>query len=166
MKKRQLACRCIRCREVRGGITTVFDPQLFMEEYDASGGTEYFLSYESNDRRQLFAFTRLRVNSSKPQLLFPELEGAALIRELHTYGVLTGLKEHNDKAVQHRGLGQQLMLAAEKIAREHGAKKMAVIAGTGAKQYYKEKLGYHDAGNYMLKSLLKRPKESYNKENH
>ena len=56
---------------------------------------------------------------------------------------------------QHRGIGRQLMERAEAIAREHGYAKIAVIAGVGARQYYR-RIGYEDdggAGQYLIKTL-------------
>ena len=41
---------------------------------------------------------------------------------------------------------------AEKIARENGYGKMAVIAGVGVRGYYK-KLGYKLENSYMVKNL-------------
>lgn len=46
-----------------------------------------------------------------------------------------------------------LMEEAERIARdEHGANKLAVIAGVGTRHYYR-KLGYEIDGPYMSKTL-------------
>ena len=45
------------------------------------------------------------------------------------------------------------MAEAEKIAKEKGYKKMAVISGVGVREYYK-KLGYHLEGTYMIKDLI------------
>jgi elongator complex protein 3 len=54
---------------------------------------------------------------------------------------------------QHRGLGMRLMHEAERIAREEGYKKMAVISGVGVREYYRNKLGYTLEGTYMVKKL-------------
>lgn len=53
---------------------------------DFQGGLEYFLSFETKDRARLLGFLRLRFNSDPSSNIFPELKGAALIRELHVYG--------------------------------------------------------------------------------
>jgi len=45
-------------------------------------------------------------------------------------------------------------LEAEKISRENGFKKIAVISGVGVREYYK-KLGYKKEGEYMVKKLEK-----------
>jgi elongator complex protein 3 len=54
---------------------------------------------------------------------------------------------------QHRGYGRRLMAAAERRAREAGYGKLVVIAGIGAREYYREKLGYHQDGPYVSKRL-------------
>ncbi len=45
------------------------------------------------------------------------------------------------------------MLVAEDIALQNGYKKMAVIAGVGTREYYKNKCGYRLEGTYMIKNL-------------
>lgn len=81
---------------------------------------------------------------------FPELKGAALIRELHVYGqlmpALQGVSMSKKGTNQHTGFGTRLMNKAEEIAREHHkVSKVAVIAGVGVRNYYR-KLGYHQKG--------------------
>jgi elongator complex protein 3 len=50
------------------------------------------------------------------------------------------------------GWGGKLMADAERMAKENGFKKMAVIAGIGTREYYK-KHGYELEGTYMVKFL-------------
>jgi len=152
MKKRNLKCKCIRCREARK-IETTTEAELFIEQYETDGGTEYFISYENYDRSIIFGFVRLRLNTSAANVIFPEIKNAALVRELHVYGQVVRHDDKNAGKIQHQGLGTQLMNKAEKIAREHGFQKMAVISGIGVREYYKNKLGYHLEGAYMVKSL-------------
>jgi elongator complex protein 3 len=54
---------------------------------------------------------------------------------------------------QHRGFGKLLMANAEKIAKNAGWDKVAVIAGVGTREYYKNKCGYRLEGTYMVKDL-------------
>ncbi|MDP3899660.1 MAG: tRNA uridine(34) 5-carboxymethylaminomethyl modification radical SAM/GNAT enzyme Elp3 [bacterium] len=165
MKKRNLVCKCIRCREVRNTPLPVSPPlirgggrggvYLFIDTYQANGGTEYFISYESKKRDLLYAFVRLRIPGKNPNVLFDELKNAALIRELHTYGALQTIGTAS-QATQHKGLGTKLMTKAESIAKKSrnlGINKMAVIAGIGVRDYYKTKLGYKLEGTYMTKKL-------------
>ena len=156
MQQRGAKCNCIRCREPRQDISGINEAQLFVEEYAASGGTEYFISYENEDRTKLYGFVRLRVQDL-PNHWLEELQDCAIVRELHVYGQLTPLSNtSNTKTgrVQHKGFGRKLMAEAEKIAIEQGAQKSAVIAGVGVRKYY-EKLGYTLQEEYMVKDLLK-----------
>jgi len=83
----------------------------------------------------------------------PELTGCAMIREVHTYGQLVPIGMKILKDPQHSGLGKELILRAQKIAKdEFGIQEMAVISGVGVRGYYK-KLGYNIEGTYMVKSL-------------
>lgn len=81
-----------------------------------------------------------------------ELNGAALIREVHVYGqqVLVGKRCSGEK--QHGGFGIRLMNEAENIARNSGYNKLYVISGIGMREYSK-KLGYMLDGTYMGKWL-------------
>lgn len=140
--------RDIRAREIQDED---FDPKnvkLIVREYDASQGKEIFLSYEDASRDKLIALLRLRF----PYKTFiQQLHGAALIREVHVYGKQVAVGKHgSDK--QHVGWGTKLLIEAEKLAREKGYDKMAIIAGIGTREYYAKK-GYRLEGTYMVKSL-------------
>jgi elongator complex protein 3 len=158
----KVKCSCIRCREVGlqqltansrqsavNGQQSATRLKLKIIKYPASGGEEYFLQFV-DQRNYLYAFLRLRLNARSTWSFLPEIDQAALIRELHTYGQLTPLAQSG--SVQHTGLGKKLLLAAEKITRQNGYQKMAVISGVGAREYYK-KSGYHLVGSYMVKNL-------------
>lgn len=152
------SCKCIRCREaghqennLQFSIFNFQKIQLRTLKYKANEGDEYFLSYESSDEKILYAFLRLRINAEPKKNFLPELRGAALIRELHTYGQLTEIGDEGD--VQHIGLGKKLLEEAERIARENELKKIAVISGIGVRSYYK-KFGYNLEGSYMVKHLI------------
>ena len=142
-------CKCIRCREVRGGV---YDTQVefLINERESLGGKELFLSYEHEDK--LFSMLRLRLPEKTEKMLFEELEGSAITREVHTYGQVAQIDINDGVKTQHRGLGKRLMIKAEEIARKKGYKKMAVISAIGTREYYK-KLGYSLEGTYMIKEL-------------
>ena len=142
-------CRCIRCREVRGGVYDT-KVELLVNERESLGGKELFLSYEYEDK--LFSMLRLRLPEKTEKMLFEELEGAAITREVHTYGQVAQIDINDGIKTQHRGLGKRLMVKAEEIARERGYKKMAVISAIGTREYYR-KLGYELEGTYMVKNL-------------
>ncbi|MDO8480392.1 MAG: tRNA uridine(34) 5-carboxymethylaminomethyl modification radical SAM/GNAT enzyme Elp3 [Nanoarchaeota archaeon] len=145
-KKKGIVCRCIRCRELGRASNLISTHELKVQEYDASGGKEFFLSAEQEDK--LIGFCRLRFPD---QSLRPEITlDSAIIREVHVYGEATPLGKTG--AVQHKGIGKELMAKAEEIARNAGKKKVIVISGVGVREYYR-KLGYEREGPYMVKSL-------------
>lgn len=153
--------RDIRSREVRNKKVDPTQAKLFVEQYVASGGTEYFISFELPDRSALFGFTRLRLapNAGK-EVEIQELEGCAMIRELHVYGRMTevGTKRViclGGRKVQHMGFGRKLLAEAEKIARVNGYKKISVISGVGVRGYYR-KNGFVDGDLYLIKTLSKK----------
>ncbi|MFH1638253.1 MAG: tRNA uridine(34) 5-carboxymethylaminomethyl modification radical SAM/GNAT enzyme Elp3 [Candidatus Woesearchaeota archaeon] len=142
-------CRCIRCREPRGKEVSLEDSRLRSLHYKSSGGDEVFLSIESKD--VLLGFCRLRI-PYKP--FRKEITDRSVgIRELHVYSPSIALKTKSSSSIQHQGLGKRLLMEAEKTAlEEFDCKKMLVISGIGAKEYYR-KLGYKDDGAYVSKSL-------------
>ena len=100
------------------------------------------------------SFTRLRLpDNGGEDAPLSTLKGAALIRELHTYGRHTKVGEGGSQG-QHVGFGRRLLLEAEKIAKEKGYAKLAVISGIGVRAYYRN-LGYTLEGTYMVKYLDK-----------
>ncbi len=164
MKKRGLACPYLRCREVGHTLTPTLSPKgrggtdnpsplegegggegikLFIDTYTASGGQEYFMSFEDPARRVVYAFLRLRINGDNK---------TAFIRELHTYGHLVPIGKNKIEATQHKGLGKKLMAEAEKICRQHGLKRLQIISGVGVRDYYRH-LGYRLSKTYMVKSM-------------
>ena len=101
----------------------------------------------------LFGFLRLRIDPNPGLGLVTELTGCGLIREVHVYGMSISVGNTNTISSQHKGVGQQLMNVAEDIIKTHGLKKAAVIAGIGAREYYKNKCGYELDKYYMVKNL-------------
>ncbi len=153
LKKRNLKCKCIRCREVghalRKGIKINKKLKLNKIIYKASKGKEIFLEYINKDNI-LFGILRLRF-PYKP--FIKELKNSAIVRELHIYGKSLPLGKLGEKGeFQHKGLGKKLMKKAEYLAKKEGYKKLAVISGIGVREYYK-KLNYKLEGNYMIKYL-------------
>lgn len=149
LRKTGTPCRDIRAREIQNALVDLKNVKLVVRKYSASGGQEYFISYEDVKQDKLIALIRLRF----PKKTFiPELKDAALIREIHVYGkqVSVGNKVKGEK--QHAGWGTRLMNEAENLAKNAGYKKMAVIAGIGTREYYKKK-NYRLVGTYMVKSL-------------
>jgi histone acetyltransferase (RNA polymerase elongator complex component) len=151
LKKDGLKCNCIRCKEAKSTIwygTYI----LVIRKYNTSNGDEYFISAENSDNTILYGFARLRLDDAKNKI-FPELNGAALLRELHVYSTVTYLG--NKGNIQHKGLGTKLMKKAEEIAKNNKYNKIAVIASVGSRTFY-EKIGYildDNIGEYMLKNI-------------
>jgi len=161
MKKEGVACKCIRCREIKNHPYEMADVRKNIITYEASGGVEKFISYDDNKNDRLLGFVRLRLppkvkdtDEGKGNKHFiPALINAALIRELHVYG---GLKKVANKGVvskpQHNGFGKKLVMTSEIIAWWYGYKQIAIISGVGVRNYYK-KMGYELKDTYMVKTL-------------
>jgi elongator complex protein 3 len=175
MARRGLRCNCLRCREIghqntptlQHLNTATLKPKMFIDKYEASGGVEYFLSFEDAKRNVIFAFCRLRLPSlakrgtegespdSPPTPLLSKGGRIALLRELHTYGQSLTLQHKNTetrKHAQHRGLGKKLIAEVEKICKKNKIPKLAVISGVGVRDYYR-KLGYKLENGYMIKKF-------------
>lgn len=140
-------CRCIRCREI-GRLPSVVEMEMRELVYDACGGKEHFISAVSGD--SLIGFARLRFPS---QVYRPELEGAALLRELHVYGSLVSVgTDAGDEEWQHRNFGRLLLGRAEELAAGAGYTRIAIMSGIGVRPYYRRQ-GYERSGPYMVKVL-------------
>jgi len=152
MKKNNWNCNCIRCREVKDFKVNAEDIKLDIQKYNASSGIEYFISFETE--KYLIGFVRLRLNNGNEnkETQQPILNGCALIRELHVYSNLNDVGNNIDNSYQHKGYGKKLIEVAENIAIKEGYIKMAIISGTGVRNYYR-KIGYELIDTYMIKSL-------------
>jgi elongator complex protein 3 len=150
----QSQCPCIRCREVREDYLIKEKIILDRIDYAASDGREIFLQYVSPDKKKLFALLRLRIPADNNRNHFiPALRGAALVREVHTYGKMTQIDTADKTSPQHSGLGKKLMKEAERIAqKEFGLAKIVVISGVGVRDYYR-KAGYKLQDTYMVKCI-------------
>lgn len=142
-RKEKWQCKCIRCREVKNDYNSKEKLKLFRDNYNSSDGKEIFLSFCDSQER-IYSLLRLRITS----------DNKAIIREIHTYGILQSIGETSLKSSpQHKGLGKKLIGVAEKIAKkEFNLNEIAVISGIGAREYYK-KLGYKLKNSYMIKKI-------------
>lgn len=101
----------------------------------------------------LFGFLRLRFDYYPGGEIIPELNDCALIREVHVYGLSLGVGTDGIGS-QHKGYGKLLMKTAEDITiSDSGFERIAVIAGIGTREYYKNKCGYSLENTYMIKKL-------------
>ena len=141
----------IRCREVGRRSGNIEEAELFIREYNGIESTEYFISYESPDKRILYGFLRLRINDNNKDIIYKELKNCSFIRELHVYGSIVN---HSSKKgnIQHMGFGKKMMKVAEDISRSRGFNKVAVISGVGVRGYYASQ-GYKLVKDYMIKEL-------------
>jgi elongator complex protein 3 len=140
-------CHCIRCREI-GRLPSRVCPEIQVTVYDCCGGTEHFIQAVSGG--SLIGFARLRFPSATFR---PELEYAALMRELHVYGSLVPVgKDAESEEWQHRSHGRALLAQAEEIAREAGFRRLAIMSGVGVRPYYRRQ-GYERRGPYMIREL-------------
>jgi ELP3 family radical SAM enzyme/protein acetyltransferase len=180
MESLNMLSSCIRYREAGNSRNlnriTKLKPIIKEICFEASGGIEYFISYESQDENPiLYSFLRLRLskNSGKinNKIIFPELINTAIVRELHTYGKVIpckdNLKYYKNNSIfinqddsnksQHKGFGKKLLDRAEQIAQNNGFNRIAVISGVGVREYYR-KIGYNldsNIGCYQIKILNK-----------
>ena len=155
-------CKCIRCREY--GISkrnenineeSFDDIKLFRLDYDASQGKEIFLSYENKKENYLIGYLRLREPSEFAHRSELNDGKTLIVREVKVVGEMVpkDLKPQRFTQIQHRGYGKLLMENAEKISiEEFGAKKLAVISGFGARDWFYE-MGYKLDGVYVSKTL-------------
>jgi len=160
LKRRGTKCNCIRCREVRATSVDSITLRLDDLTYTVGAASEHFLSYITPDDR-IAGFLRLCLpyddGAQAPttgliESGITELQGAALIREVHVYGLSLPVGSETSGAAQHSGLGTNLLTEAENIARQHGFTKIAVISAIGTRKYYLER-GFERGDLYLVKQL-------------
>ena len=151
-------------------------------------GKKIYYPGDLESYQSLFGFCRLRLDKNAGEGIIKEIKDSALIREVHVYGHSLGVNESsaegsrefategssqefaaegssqefaNKVCSQHKGYGQMLVKIAEEIAEQNGYKKIAVIAGVGTREYYKNKCGYTLEGTFMTKTFTKKLKNSF-----
>ena len=152
MARRGTACSCIRCREVRGQAVKLDSLQAHDLTYPAGAAEEHFLTFDTpNDK--IAGFLRLSLpGPHSPDLELEDLQGAAIIREVHVYGQALAFGTEERGAAQHAGLGTRLIRWAEKIAWEKGYARLAVISAIGTRLYYAQR-GFEQQKLYMVKPI-------------
>jgi elongator complex protein 3 len=176
MKRRGTKCNCIRCREVRGTAVETAALRLDDLTYQADSAEEHFISFVTPDDR-LAGFIRLSLPAPTP-LSFGhppifacasaagtggvqnggneggrgDLDGAALIREVHVYGQSLPVGAELAGSTQHSGLGTKLLQQAEETAAAHGFRRLAVISAIGTRKYYLER-GFERGELYLVKNI-------------
>jgi len=158
LEAKNVQCQCIRCREVGHRLEAdhvkpdLEKVEVLTQQYDASGGKEFFISAEDPQNNVLLGYLRLRMPSAEAHR--PEITAvpSAIVRELHVYGPLVPVGKHVEEAWQHKGYGVRLLEEAERIAKEKGLRKLLVISALGTKRYYM-RFGYRHDGPYVSKQL-------------
>jgi elongator complex protein 3 len=150
MAQRGQRCRCIRCREVGRRQIEIAELTLRTERYSTGATTEYFLSYETDD--YIAGFLRLSLPSPDVERPLSQLNGQAMIREVHVYGPAIPIGEAGEGETQHSGLGSRLLAEAKSIAAQAGFGRLAVISAIGTREYY-ARHGFEVDGLYMSLDL-------------
>jgi elongator complex protein 3 len=152
MRRRGTRCECVRCREVRG--REIDTGRLRMDDlvYHADHAEEHFISYLTPEDK-LAGFIRLGLpEPGKVRTELADLEGAALIREVHVYGQALAVGAERQGAAQHAGLGTRLLQRAAEVAKEAGFTRLAVISAVGTRQYYLDR-GFERGELYLVQKL-------------
>jgi elongator complex protein 3 len=153
LRQRGTRCECVRCREVRG--KPVHPELLKLDDmvYQAGAAEEHFISYVTPDDK-LAGFVRLSLpGADSPSTGMPDLDRAALIREVHVYGQSLPVGAEKQGAAQHTGLGTRLLAQAEAIAKDKGFRRLAVISAVGTRGYYLER-GFERGELYLTRALI------------
>jgi elongator complex protein 3 len=157
---RGMKCHCIRCREVgihfltNGESPNLEKVRLQRVDYEGSGGTDIFLSFEDDEHDILVGYIRLRIPGENAHRAEIVGQNAGIIRELHVFGQTVPVGVRVADAFQHKGYGSKLLAEAERISREeYDRQKMLVISALGTKGYY-SRFGYTHDGPYMSKSIV------------
>ena len=137
IRRRGGRLREIRSREI--GDATVTDEAWREEpiEYDTAIGGEIFFQALAGER--LLGFCRLALPDGSVDAPFTELEGSALLREVHVYGRVTEIGDDGELRgrAQHRGVGRALVMSAARWAGRQGFRNLAVISSVGTREYYR-----------------------------
>jgi len=144
----------IRSRELKMKEVSMDDLELESIQYKTQVTNEHFISYKTKNDDMIAAFLRLSLpyKEASKNNFFKELKNCAIIREVHVYGQVVGIGKKSTGKAQHLGLGTKLLQLAEKISRNNGWTKLAVISAIGTRKYYKNR-GFSNCGLYLTKNL-------------
>ncbi len=176
MKKRGTKCECLRCREVRGKKIDIeklkLDDLVYLAspysslppkgegikfsnprgDVEENTAEEHFISFVTPDDK-VAGFLRLSLpTENAPETDIADLDGAAIIREVHVYGQSLEVGAEKHGSAQHAGLGTRLLEEAEQVALKGGFARIAVIAAVGTREYYLGR-GFKRGTLYLVKEL-------------
>ena len=136
------------------GDASRMSPLSLRERAEGEGGgtEEHFISFITPDDK-VAGFLRLSLPSKNaPKTGIADLEGAAIIREIHVYGQSLEVGAEKRGSAQHAGLGTRLMKEAEQVALTRGLERIAVIAAVGTRGYYLDR-GFERGELYLIKEM-------------
>ena len=151
LARRGERCGCIRCREVRRQQVREEALRLQVSTYTTDLTDEYFLQFVvaedgetgpevvNLERAPIAGFLRLSLPKTPlagSRAFLDEIQGNALIREVHVYGPALAIGNAEAGAAQHVGIGTRLLAEARRISRNAGFNRISVIAATGTQAYY------------------------------
>ena len=163
LARRGERCGCIRCREVRRQQVREETLRLQVSTYTTDLTDEYFLQFVvaedgencskavNLERAPIAGFLRLSLPKSPlagSRAFLDEIQGNALIREVHVYGPALAIGNAEEGAAQHVGIGTRLLAEARRISRKAGFNRISVIAATGTQAYYAAR-GFEAGELYM-----------------
>ncbi len=155
LDRRGQHCQCVRCREVRSEQIKPDELVFHDLAYDTPASQEHFLSFDT-PQDKLAGYLRLSLpdftQNTDVRQAMTDLKDAAIIREVHVFGQSLPVGSDEAGAAQHTGLGTTLIAEAERIAREKGYARLAVIAAVGTRLYY-QKRGFERGTHYFVKEL-------------
>jgi len=141
----------IRAREIGVKAVDERDLQLDCLHYRTSVGEEVFAQYITAER-DIAGFLRLSLPDDAGAPLLEELRGAAIIREVHVYGLALGIGAAQPGRAQHVGLGRRLIEKAAGLAAARGFGRLAVISSIGTRAYYRKR-GFVDGELYQIRDI-------------
>ena len=179
LERAGVTMRDVRAREIGSGRFDPGDVDFAVTRYRTGVGEEVFLE-ATTSRDRLLGLLRLSLpDQGVAAALDPlpaglgELEGAALVRELHVYGEAKSIADAgleprpgdstaprsarppfppSSQGPQHRGIGKRLVAIAAEFARAAGLEDLAVISAVGTRPYYRS-LGFRDGVLYQHLAL-------------
>ena len=161
MDEESRSCRCIRCREVRSDPIETDRLAFETMVYPTDVSLEFFLSAVTHSGR-LAGFLRLALprHGARAQLaeragqkgVFDEIANCGMIRQVQVYGPALTVGSESSGEAQHVGIGRQLIDSAREIAERNGSKRLAVIAASGTREYYRRG-GFELGELYMTQEL-------------
>ena len=164
IKKSWIECKCIRCREIKDEKFEDFE--IFIDKIDINWWVEYYIEartackipQETNPK--CLWLIRLFIPENTRNTNFKILENKWIIRELHVYWKIAGIKNEkttfwkNKNLTQHKWLWEILIKKSEKIVLEKykNLKWIAIISAIWTRWYY-SKFWYKLEETYMVKSF-------------